>query len=282
MINLSKFDFKKYRLLIFLVIGIGYLLVFFHRVAPAVVAIDMMSDLNAGAVLIGFLASGYFYPYAIMQLPTGILSDTWGARKTITLFFLIASIGSVVLGLSMNITSAIIGRVLVGFGVSTLYVCALKIYSQWYREDEFATMTGFLIAIGGIGLLISTVPLAIMSNHMGWRIPFILTGGITLIIGLLVWIFVRNSPAELGMPPVVNNNSSNPHDPLRVTKNNQPKSQKASIIDNSFKILRLKYFWPVSIWIFCTMGIVLVFRCRWGGHYLIQISKMTRVEASRV
>ena len=78
--------------------------------APAVVAIDMMSDLNAGAVLIGFLASGYFYPYAIMQLPTGILSDTWGARKTITLFFLIASIGSVVLGLSMNITSAIIGK----------------------------------------------------------------------------------------------------------------------------------------------------------------------------
>ena len=282
MINLSKFDFKKYRLLIFLVIGVGYLLVFFHRVAPAVVAIDMMSDLNAGAVLIGFLASGYFYPYAIMQLPTGILSDTWGARKTITLFFLIASIGSVVLGLSMSITSAIIGRVLVGFGVSTLYVCALKIYSQWYREDEFATMTGFLIAIGGIGLLISTVPLAIMSNLVGWRIPFILTGGITLVIGLLVWIFVRNSPVDIGMPPVVNNNSSNPHDPLSVTKNNQPKSQKVSIIDNSFKILRLKYFWPVSIWIFCTMGIYLAFSGLWGGPYLIQIYKMTKVEASRV
>jgi len=54
----------------------------------------------------------------------------------------------------MNISLAIIGRILVGLGVSTLYVCALKILSQWYKEEEFATMTGFLIAMGGVGLLV--------------------------------------------------------------------------------------------------------------------------------
>jgi sugar phosphate permease len=282
LINFSKFDFKTYRLLIFLIIGVGYLLVYFHRVAPAVVAIDMMNDLKAGAVLMGLLASGYFYPYAIMQLPTGALSDTWGARKTIFLFFLIASIGSVILGLSTNVTFAIIGRVLVGFGVSTLYVCALKIYSQWYKEDEFATMTGFLIAIGGIGLLISTVPLALLSNAVGWRIPFILTSGVTLIIGLLVWIFVRNSPEDLGMPPVINNNSSNDYNSRVVENNRKPKSKKGSILENSFKILRLKHFWPVVIWVSCTMGIYLAFSGLWGGPYLIQVYNMTKLEASRV
>ncbi len=182
----TKLNFKEYRLLVFLVIGLCYLLVFFQRIAPAVVALDMMSDLKAGAVLIGFLASGYFYPYAIMQLPAGILSDSWGPRKTITLFFLIAAVGSVILGLSMNISSAIFGRVLVGLGVSTLYVCALKILSQWYKGEEFATMTGFLIAIGGVGLLVSTIPLALLSNAVGWRIPFVLTGAITLMLALLV------------------------------------------------------------------------------------------------
>jgi len=248
--------------------GICYLLVFFHRVAPAVVAIDMMDDLKAGATLIGFLASGYFYPYAIMQLPTGILSDSWGPRKTISLFFLIAAVGSIFLGLSMNISLAIIGRILVGLGVSTLYVCALKILSQWYKGEEFATMTGFLIAMGGVGLLVSTVPLAILSNALGWRIPFILTGVLTLLLAIVVWIFVRNCPQDLGMKSVCPNSSS--------------KKENVSIYKGALKILRHKYFWPASIWMFCTMSIYLSFGGLWGGPYLIQIYGMTKVEASRV
>ena len=268
MVKSTKLSFKKYRLLVFLIIGLGYLLVFFHRVAPAVVALDMMSDLKAGAVLIGFLASGYFYPYAIMQLPTGILSDSWGPRKTITLFFFIAAVGSVILGLSINISSAIFGRVLVGLGASTLYVCALKILSQWYKGEEFATMTGFLIAIGGIGLLVSTIPLALLSNAVGWRMPFILTGAITLILALLVWFFVRNSPEELGMPAVVKNGPLN--------------QKRVPLLKSIMKILSLKYYWPASIWMFCTMAIYLAFGGLWGGPYLIQIYGMTKVEASRV
>jgi sugar phosphate permease len=284
----TKLDFKTYRLLIFLIIGVGYLLVFFHRVAPAVVAIDMMTDLKAGAVLIGFLASGYFYPYAIMQLPTGILSDSWGPRKTITLFFLIASIGSVILGLSTDIASAIFGRILVGLGVSTLYVCALKILSQWYKGEEFATMTGFLIAIGGIGLLVSTIPLALLSNAVGWRIPFILTGAITLILALLVWLFVRNSPKELDMPKITLDNSSKDDKgmPLlgmpEVVKNSNAVKKRIPILKSAVKILGHKYYWPASIWMFCTMAIYLAFGGLWGGPYLIQIYGMTKVEASKV
>ena len=283
----TKLDFKAYRLLVFLVLGFGYLLAFFHRVAPAVVAIDMMSDLKAGAVLIGLLASGYFYPYALMQLPTGILSDSWGSRKTITLFFLIASIGSFILGLSSNISTAIFGRVLVGLGVSTLYVCALKILSQWYKGEEFATMTGFLIAIGGIGLLVSTVPLALLSNAVGWRMPFILTSVITLALALLIWFFVRNSPQEIGMPVVVEDSlQKDPEVPLlgmpAVVEESKSNQSKVPILKSVIKVLSLKYYWPASIWMFCTMAIYLAFGGLWGGPYLMQIYQMTKVEASRV
>ncbi len=285
--NSTKLDFKAYRLLVFLVLGFGYLLAFFHRVAPAVVAIDMMSDLKAGAVLIGLLASGYFYPYALMQLPTGILSDSWGSRKTITLFFLIASIGSFILGLSSNISTAIFGRVLVGLGVSTLYVCALKILSQWYKGEEFATMTGFLIAIGGIGLLVSTVPLALLSNAVGWRMPFILTSVITLVLALLIWFFVRNSPQEIGMPVVVEDSlPKDPEVPLlgmpAVVEESKSNQSKVPILKSVIKVLSLKYYWPASIWMFCTMAIYLAFGGLWGGPYLMQIYQMTKVEASRV
>ena len=80
----------RYRWVIFWILAFGYILVYFHRLCPAVVAVDMMEDLRAGGTLLGLLGSAYFYPYAIMQLPAGLLADSWGPRRTITLFFAVA------------------------------------------------------------------------------------------------------------------------------------------------------------------------------------------------
>ena len=53
---------KKYRWVIFWTLSFGYLLVYFHRLCPAVVAVDMMRDLKATGALTGFLGAAYFYP----------------------------------------------------------------------------------------------------------------------------------------------------------------------------------------------------------------------------
>src|SRR5210317_2413732 len=99
----------RYRWLVFWVLAFSYILVYFHRLCPAVVAVDMMRDLQAGGTLLGLLGSAYFYPYALMQLPAGLLADSWGARRTIALFSLIAATGSLLLGLSPNVEIAILG-----------------------------------------------------------------------------------------------------------------------------------------------------------------------------
>ena len=257
--------FRRYRAFIFALIGISYILVYFHRNGTAVVAIDMMNDLNAEAVLIGMLASGYFYSYAFMQLPTGILSDSWGVRKTVTVTTFIAGIGSIVFGLATNVSMAIIGRVIVGVGVSTVYVCALKFISQWYRKDEFATMNGVLIALGGIGLLISTTPLAYLSIILGWRSPFVIFGVLSIVVCILIWLFVRDRPRELNFP---------------VLHRDHENYAKCSILDGTVKILRTWDFWPGSIWLFCGMAIYISFGGLWGGPYLMQVYGYSKMEAS--
>ena len=82
--------FEKYRYLIFGILGAAYILVFFHRLAPAVVAVDMMTDLKTGGALMGVLASAYFYPYGLMQVPAGLLADSWGPRRSIAFFLSLA------------------------------------------------------------------------------------------------------------------------------------------------------------------------------------------------
>ena len=68
--------------------GLGavlYVSGFYQRVAPAVMTSELMSDFNIGAAALGNLSGFYFYSYLAVQIPTGILADTWGPRRLLSL-----------------------------------------------------------------------------------------------------------------------------------------------------------------------------------------------------
>lgn len=255
----------RYRWFIFWCLAFGYVLVFFHRLCPAVVATDMMNDLHAGGALIGFLSSAYFYPYALMQLPTGLLSDTWGPRRTITLFLCIACAGSVMLGLTPSPSGAIIGRLLVGLGVSTLFVCTLKILAEWFSIREFVSMTGILMAMGGVGSLAAAAPMALVSSRIGWRLTFVLVGLLTAVLAALVWRIVRDRPSELGWPSPAEHTAAG-DSPVRLAEGIR-------------LVLTTPAFWPLAIWFFCKYGIFTSFAGLWGGPYLMHVYGATKAQA---
>jgi len=247
----------RYRWFIFWILAFGYILVFFHRLCPAVVATDIMNDLHAGGALIGFLSSAYFYPYALMQLPTGLLSDSWGPRRTITLFLCIACTGSMLLGISQSPAGALIGRGLVGLGVSTLFVCTLKILAEWFSTREFTGMTGLLMAMGGVGSLSAATPLALASTWLGWRLSFVAVGAVTGVLALLVWRFVRDRPSDLGW-----------HSPAEHAAT---AAQSVSLVDGVRHVLGRPAFWPLAAWFFCKYGVFTAFAGLWGGPYMMHV-----------
>ncbi len=261
----KSFAYRRY---IFWILAIGYVLVFFHRLCPAVVATDMMTDLQASGTFIGFLSSAYFYPYALMQLPTGLLSDSWGPRKTITLFLGVASLGSLLLGLAPSPAWAVVGRILVGLGVSTLFVCTLKILAEWYSLREFVIMTGILMAMGGFGSLSAASPMALISTWIGWRLSFILIGLLTAVLTLLIWRIVRDRPADLGWTS-----------PAEHTTVDEPRIGLSLGIK---KVLTRPAFWPLAVWFFCTYGVFTSFVGLWGGPFLMQVYAVTKVRAGAI
>src|SRR5580698_9744175 len=58
-----------------------YLTGFYQRVSPAVMTEELMRTFSIGAGSLGNLSAFFFYSYVAMQIPTGILIDSWGARK---------------------------------------------------------------------------------------------------------------------------------------------------------------------------------------------------------
>jgi sugar phosphate permease len=303
---LPRYSLLRFRWLIFWILAFGYVAVYFHRLCPAVVAEDMRRDLAAGGGLLGLLGSAYFYPYALMQLPAGLLSDSWGPRKTITLFFFIAFAGSVTMGMASNAYMAIAGRTLVGLGVAMLFVPALKVLSEWFRVREFAFMTGILMAMGGIGSYSAAAPLAYISNWIGWRRSFALVGGFTLALAVLVWIFVRDRPSDMGLSKPDEPESRQPEhtlgkkgNMLRVGRSDGETPR--SIRDNSEMLHpnRIEYdtprpirglkivlshprFWPLAGWFFFTCAIFFSFIGLWGGPYLMQIYGLGKTEAGHI
>jgi len=258
----------RYRWLIFWILAVSYILVYFHRLCPAVVAVDMMRDLQAGGPLLGLLGSAYFYPYAIMQLPAGLLSDSWGPRRAITVFFVVAFVGSLILGLAPSLFVAVVGRTLVGLGVSMLFVPSMKVLAEWFRVREFATMTGILMAMGGIGSLSAATPLAILSDWIGWRFSFVIVGAITLLLAILVWLFVRDRPSDKGWPSPAEGMGSD-----RVP---------VGLLEGMKKVLTYPWFWPVAIWFFFDCAVFFSFGGLWGGPYLMQVYGFTKGEAGQI
>ena len=141
-----------------------YFFSYFHRIAPVVVAQDLMHAFEVSAAALGNLSAIYPYCFAAMALPGGSLSDTLGPRRTLTLGALTMSAGSVLFGLAATFSAAFAGRLLVGLGASVILIASLRLCAEWFRTDEFATVSGWSQSVGSIGALVGTTPMALLDR----------------------------------------------------------------------------------------------------------------------
>ncbi len=253
-----------------------YFFVYFDRVAPAVVAPEMMKEFSLTAADMGLLSAAYFYPYAAMQIPSGILSDFLGPRLAVTIFFIIAGIGTAMFGFAGSYNVAIIGRICMGIGVAVVYIPIMKIQAQWFRPREFATLTGILLTVGNVGALGAAAPLAAFVGITGWRAAFYWLGGISVALAVLVFLLVRNRPQDMGLPTI------NEVDGIYVS----PEAQAADDALTFGKTLKLALtnwnFWWLAIYAFTVYGPMMGFQGLWAVPYMMQIMDWTKQEASNV
>ncbi len=264
---------RRYRWWIFLVLGLAYFLVYFHRLSLSVVADDLVRDFRTSAGTLGLLGSIYFYCYAVMQLPAGLLADSIGPRRTVFAFLLVAAAGSVCFGLAPNIGTAFAGRVLVGFGVSMVFIPTMKILAQWYRADEFASMAGILNAVGGAGVLAGTWLLGLLATGLGWRISFELIGAATLVIAGLARVVVRDRPQDKGWPSI---------EEIEARSGSFAPPEEIPLLTGVRRVVSEKYFWPVAVWFFFDCGLFFGFGGLWGGPYLMHVYDLSRAEAGAI
>ncbi|MBP2640288.1 MAG: major facilitator superfamily 1 [Firmicutes bacterium] len=263
----------RLRWYIYGILCLGYFLVYFHRVSTAVVAPELTEAFGLTAASLGLLSSAYFYPYALAQIPSGILTDYLGPRKTVTFFILVAAIGAFLFGTASTYSWAIVGRSLVGLGVAFIYIPVMKILAEWFRQHEFATLTGLLLSVGNIGALSAAAPLSLLVGAAGWRNSFIYIGAVTVILAIGCWLIIRNKPQDMGLPTVYDIDGSAP--PAGSTDSLTLKESMKLIVSN-------RNFWLLSLWYFVFYGTVMGFQGLWATPYLIDTQSLAKPAAIQI
>lgn len=251
--------------------GLGalfYMVGFFHRVAPAVMTEELMRDFSIGAAALGNLSAFYFYSYVAMQIPTGILADTWGPRRLLTAGAFVAGLGTLLFAFSQGIAAAAAGRLLIGASVAVAFVCMLKLASNWFPTRMFAMVTGAALFSGIIGAVSAGPPLRLLMDLSGWRTIMIALALFTWLIGLGIYLFVRDWPRQKGFENLIepDSTSSSISFPLIYANIRQSLQSRNTI---------LLFFIPGGI-----VGCTLTFSGLWGVPYLSTHHGLTTAEAS--
>jgi len=258
--------FRRVRAGVYVILLAGYVLSFFHRIAPAAIAGELTRAFAINSALLGTLAATYFLVYTLLQIPAGVLADTLGPRVIVTAGACVAGAGSLLFGLAPAWEIAALGRTLVGAGVAVSFIALLKICANWFPADRFATLNGITMLAGNLGAVAAGAPLAWLVTLASWRSVFVGLGLIALIIGVLTWSIVRDRPEQRGYEAL----STATATPAEV-----PWMQALA------QVLRNRATWPG---LFVNIGIggsYLAFAGLWGVPYLRDVHGLSPTVAAQ-
>lgn len=244
-----------------------YILVYFYRVSLAVVAGDISRELQLSPQQLGTLSGILFYVYAVAQLPLGPMIDRLGSRVVISGSGILTAAGAMFFSQSHSLAMAMTGRILIGIGTASVLMATFTIFSHWYSKKEFGRVSGFMVAIGNLGNLSATAPLALLVAAIGWRYSFLLAAVLQVLSTILVYLFVRDYP-----PKSANNQAE-----LKIDG-----SEKTGMFEAWKIIFSRRDFLLLGLISFFWYGNYLALQGLWGGPYLMEVKHLTRTEAGQM
>lgn len=167
-----------------------------YRMVNAVLAPTLAQEFGLSAGGLGLLSSVYFFAFAVVQLPFGVLLDRFGPRKVNAILLLVAAAGGLWFVHAESAAAAIAARALIGVGVSVCLMASFTAFVLWYPPERLATMNAIAFSAGALGAMTATVPLELLLRVWPWRDAFMLIVAATLLVSLVLWFWVpeRVSP----------------------------------------------------------------------------------------
>ena len=243
-------------IIIFLVFALGYFISNLLRAITATIAPELVSEFNLTSGELGLLGGGYFLGFASVQIPLGYLLDSKGPKKIVSYFLTLSIIGLILFSLAQNLMMLLISRVLIGVGVGACLMGPLTAYRIWYQDETQQRANSWMLMVGAMGMLSSSLPVQYFLPLIGWRAIFLSLAVFTLLCIFLIIVFI-------------------------------PKWQLKTIDNKQLDESGLKIVWKNSLFKslvpmgFFSYGGLFAIQTLWAGPWMIRVSGYTPEESAQ-
>ncbi|MGG4773351.1 MFS transporter [Paenalcaligenes sp. Me52] len=253
------------RAISYALLATAFFIGFFNRFAPATFAAPIGNSLGLEATALGGLAAMHFWVYTVMQVPAGLVIDRFGIRLPAALGTLLTGVGAIILSMASSYSAALLGPLLVGLGMSLVFVAVMKSNAIWFDGRQFGLVTGVTLLIGTLGSIVSEAPARLLLALTDWRVIFMVLGVLTLIVAALILLSWRA--------------------PAGYSDGMQPAGQAGQNVlrrELWLDVLKSRQLWLLLVAIAGTNGTFYAFAGLWGTHLLSDGYGLSGASASLV
>ena len=239
----------------FLLASLFFAYAFALRVSPSIMVDELMRDFAVGAAVLGNLSAFYFYAYAGLQIPVGLMLDRLGPRCLVSAAAASVGLGCLLFAASDAIGWGYTGRLVIGAGCAFSWAGTLAIVNQWF-PTRFALLAGVsqMIAMGGA--VLGQAPLAVAVESIGWRSTMTGLAVVGVVLAVLIFLVVRDRPAA--------------------------KQEEVSAAEGSRGVLLNPQTWLAAGFSLSMTGPLLAFGGLWGVPFLSTAYGLERTEAAGI
>ena len=261
-------NIRSYKILA-IIVGIAaslfYIYDFVIRVMPSAMTHELMIAFQVQAGALGLLSSMFFYGYAPMQIPAGLLFDRFGARKILTVATFLSALATIGFSLTHHLGMAMFYRFVIGFMASFAYIGALKVGSTWFRAKYFAIFASLVQVFGSLGAIMGGGPIAKLTELYGWQNASLIIAFTGIVFTVFIAVIIRDQPPK----------------PLALYLEKQTKANENSEIA-FLKIFKNRHIWTTALYGFAIWAPITVFATLWGIPFLREIYTLSSVHAAAI
>ncbi len=173
-----------------------YAITYIDRVNVGTAASAIKAELGLTNTQLGLIFSGFAYPYAILQIYGGLVSDRFGPRITLFICGFIWAVATVLTGLAGGVISLFLARVLLGIGEGATFPGATRAMQSWVAEAERGFAQGITHASARLGNAITPPLIAWLTVMLTWRGSFISLGCVSFVWVIAWFLYYRDNPAD--------------------------------------------------------------------------------------
>lgn len=175
------------------------------RFAYTMILPAMRDGLGFHNTQMGLIGTIGFIGYLAMTIPGGMLAARFGPRLVITLALLVCGLGMLLMGSVSSLNGSIVLMIIVGIGSAAGNAAGFSFASAWFAGRSRGKATGIIFGGAGFGMVTVGLLIPFILAHggaAGWRWAWYVSGTLTVLFGILCGFFLRNSPADMGLRPI--------------------------------------------------------------------------------